>query len=224
MIGWPGVWPPGDIEDVVLRAASVRPGGASVDADLSEALGDFPVRRERIDRALNHDREAVAAGVAALDSGATNVWLWLDGLVQTRRYLEPLRPFHTRERRILGLVLELLDEHVSALIDAAPSDPLIVLVSPYGMAPPDVWERWRRLIGADDSWRTSPESCPDGILAMAGRGVRPGHRFPVAAIADVAPTMGYLLGLPLSQSMDGRVVLDALDPDWLATHPLQVID
>jgi arylsulfatase A-like enzyme len=37
---------------------------------------------------------------------------------------------------------------------------------------------------------------------------------------DVVPTLLYLLGLPVPKSMDGRVLRDALAPQWLAEHPI----
>jgi bisphosphoglycerate-independent phosphoglycerate mutase (AlkP superfamily) len=59
---------------------------------------------------------------------------------------------------------------------------------------------------------------------MVGDNVRAAHRFPYASITDVAPTVCYLLGLPIVQSMDGRVILDAVQPAWVDDHPLRVVD
>ncbi|MBM4429822.1 MAG: hypothetical protein FJ026_05655, partial [Chloroflexi bacterium] len=58
-----------------------------------------------------------------------------------------------------------------------------------------------------------------GILFLHGAAVRPG---PVqgAHLMDIVPTLLHLLGLPVPKSMDGRVLQDALDPQWLADHPI----
>ena len=55
-----------------------------------------------------------------------------------------------------------------------------------------------------------------------GPGVRPGMALPPAAIEDVAPTVLYLLGLPIDAEMDGRVLTEALRPEHLAAQPLTV--
>jgi len=40
----------------------------------------------------------------------------------------------------------------------------------------------------------------------------------------VAPTLCYLLGLPTAQYMEGGIIVDAIAPDFLATHPLRVAE
>jgi len=40
----------------------------------------------------------------------------------------------------------------------------------------------------------------------------------------VAPTLCYLLGLPTAQYMEGGIIVDAIEPEFLATRPLRVAD
>jgi predicted AlkP superfamily phosphohydrolase/phosphomutase len=61
----------------------------------------------------------------------------------------------------------------------------------------------------------------DGVFIMAGGPARRGHAFTGAQIIDVAPTVLYLMGLPIPGDMDGRPLFDALDPDFVASHPPQ---
>jgi hypothetical protein len=49
------------------------------------------------------------------------------------------------------------------------------------------------------------------------------HVLEGATILDVAPTILHVLGLPLAQDLDGRVLTDALDPAWLAAHPIATV-
>jgi predicted AlkP superfamily phosphohydrolase/phosphomutase len=58
----------------------------------------------------------------------------------------------------------------------------------------------------------------DGIFIMAGPHVRKGHHLDQACIVDVAPTILYLPGLPVEESMDGAVLLHALEPDHVASQ------
>ncbi|HPA81613.1 MAG TPA: hypothetical protein PLS95_12425, partial [Thermoanaerobaculales bacterium] len=107
---------------------------------------------------------------------------------------------------------------------AAGSDATVAVVAPYGLAPPTPWERLRRLLGIGGAWRVSPETNPDGALLLAGPGVAAGRRFERARLADVAPTLCYLLGLPTAQYMEGGIIVDAIEPEFLATHPLRVAE
>jgi predicted AlkP superfamily phosphohydrolase/phosphomutase len=58
-----------------------------------------------------------------------------------------------------------------------------------------------------------------GVLIAAGAGVRQARDRGEGEIVDVAPTVLYLLGLPVPSEMDGRVLAQALSPDWLAARP-----
>jgi len=62
-----------------------------------------------------------------------------------------------------------------------------------------------------------------GVLILWGPDVRRGVRVADASILDVAPTILALYGLPVGDDMDGRVLDEALEPDFLATHPIERI-
>jgi len=51
---------------------------------------------------------------------------------------------------------------------------------------------------------------PDGVLILAGAGIRPGVPLAAAQIADVAPTLLHLLDAPVPADLDGRVLSEAL--------------
>ena len=50
----------------------------------------------------------------------------------------------------------------------------------------------------------------DGILFLSGPGIRPGQMISGASIMDIAPTVLALLGVPVPQETDGRVLEAAL--------------
>jgi hypothetical protein len=60
------------------------------------------------------------------------------------------------------------------------------------------------------------------VLLIHGRDIAPGRVFQDRNLADMVPTMLYLVGLPVAQYMEGEVVVDAIDPSFLETHPLVV--
>lgn len=223
VVDWPGIWGPGvslDPWDPEERQA-FDPG---VRSSLEWALEPFPDRAAAVWRAVGEDRGRVAAALAALDGGAGDVWVHLEGLAVARSELEPLKARHTREREVVELALQLVDDHLGAILAAAGGDATVAVVAPYGLAPPTPWERLQRLLGIGGAWRVSPETNPDGALLLAGPGVAAGRRFEGARLADVAPTLCYLLGLPTAQYMEGGIVVDAIEPEFLATHPLRVAD
>ena len=58
-----------------------------------------------------------------------------------------------------------------------------------------------------------------GILFMTGGPVRRGLDLKEANIMDIAPTVLYLLGEPIPEDVDGGILFDVLDPDYVASHP-----
>jgi predicted AlkP superfamily phosphohydrolase/phosphomutase len=60
----------------------------------------------------------------------------------------------------------------------------------------------------------------EGILTMRGPKVRQGASLRQAQIADLAPTILCLFGLPIPRDMDGRVLEEAIDLGVLASHPV----
>jgi len=53
-----------------------------------------------------------------------------------------------------------------------------------------------------------------GIVAMAGAGIKRGERIYGANLLDITPTVLNLLGLPVGQDMDGKVLLQVIDNQW----------
>jgi len=64
----------------------------------------------------------------------------------------------------------------------------------------------------------------DGVVMAYGNGIRPGVELPPMEIADVTPTMLYLLGLPIPHDMDGRIMAEALDEEMVSGYPHYVIE
>lgn len=64
---------------------------------------------------------------------------------------------------------------------------------------------------------------PDGIVVLSGPAARPGTRL-AAGIADVAPTVLYLLGEPIPADLEGRLLTEAIDPALLEARPPEYVD
>ena len=62
----------------------------------------------------------------------------------------------------------------------------------------------------------------EGILIAMGGPIIPGAKVE-ASIRDIPPTVLALLGLPVPEDMNGRVLAEILDPEFLARHPIRHI-
>jgi len=219
VISWPGY------TGEVLPRNPGDDGNSELLDEIRNFLGNaFPKTRDPILSAIEMDRHRVAAAGTALQDGLGPVFLCLNSLALSRRLLEPHGPGEARRREALGLILEFLDSSIGSLLDDAGTEIPVVILSPYGMAPPDTYERFKRILGSGKHWRAGAVSAPDGLLVLSGPGVRRGCEFSRVRMEDVAPTLCYLLKLPIPQYMEGKVVLDAIDPGWAAEHPLRVVD
>jgi predicted AlkP superfamily phosphohydrolase/phosphomutase len=63
---------------------------------------------------------------------------------------------------------------------------------------------------------------PEGILIAAGGPFRSGVELDPPSLADVLPTAVHLLGASLPDDLDGRVLSEALVPEWSAAHPVRI--
>ncbi len=61
----------------------------------------------------------------------------------------------------------------------------------------------------------------NGIFAVKGPGVERDKEIEGAKIVDIAPTVLYLLGLPVPSDMDGRVLEAAFLPEYVRDNPLE---
>jgi predicted AlkP superfamily phosphohydrolase/phosphomutase len=60
---------------------------------------------------------------------------------------------------------------------------------------------------------------PDGIFVAAGPEIQRGVRLAPLSILDVAPLMLHELGMPIPETLEGRLATEALDPEALAARP-----
>lgn len=194
------------------------PGGLL--SSFVEALEPFPESRDGVLEAVGRDGGVVRCVLERLGPDVEAVWVELESLARVRREFAA----QGAEGRVLELELELLDLLVGDLLTAWGDRGPSAVVSPYGMAEPTSWDRLRRVLGGGDTWRASRRSCPDGMLVLEADGVVPGRRFDRCSVVDLAPTLSYLLDRPLDPWMEGRVILDAIDPAFLDEHPLRVTE
>ena len=233
------LYPPDLLAEVSARA--VEP--ADVDAatiaqfvDLSaEAPGDrIPWRRDLVERALAPDLTYQRAGSvlrAAYDPAFFGTYFYGLDVVGHGflRFALPERFGDVRpeEVRRYGKVLDRytaqLGQWLGDLAQGLRPGEILLVVSGYGMEPVPLWRRLLAGLGGDPATSGTHEGAPDGFLMAVGDGVRPGAALGSASVLDVAPTVLYLMGLPVARDMEGRVLTEIVEEDFTRAHPVTFV-
>ncbi|MXX62510.1 MAG: sulfatase-like hydrolase/transferase [Holophagales bacterium] len=125
---------------------------------------------------------------------------------QRWRWAEPeLFPFVSRagieeHGEAVADVYRRIDGLVGELRRALGPETVFVVASDHGQSPTFVHRLY-----------TQHRHGPDGVLLMYGPGIRRGHRLESSHVLDVFPTMLALLGLPLPEDAEGRVLDGAFE-------------
>jgi hypothetical protein len=131
------------------------------------------------------------------------------------------------DARRYGHVLEryasLIGRFVSEFEKELEPGDLLLVVSVHGLEPTPLWRRLLGVLSGTDVAAASHAAAPPGLLLAYGAGIRPGAVLAGASILDVAPTLLYLLGLPVARDMEGRVLTEMLEPGYAAEHPVTFI-
>jgi len=95
-----------------------------------------------------------------------------------------------------------LDDEIGQMVSVLPPDVIVVIVADPG-----------RIVPLFSSGR--------GALLIKGPVVKKGVRAMPATEFDIAPTLLYLLGFPVSEEMKGRVLKEVIAPRFLSELPLR---
>jgi len=123
----------------------------------------------------------------------------------------PLRPAPFGWGSVADTYIE-ADEWLGELLETRHYD-YVVFVSDHGMTRnPNV----QGLNGHHDRAATEAHR---GIFAIHGPGVEPGGWLGDVSVLDVAPTLAYLLHIPIAQDLPGRVLSEAFEFEWQLLQP-----
>jgi predicted AlkP superfamily phosphohydrolase/phosphomutase len=225
-----------EVQARVVEPAEVDPALISEFVDLSvEVPGDrLPWRRELVERALAPDLTYQRAGAvlkAAYDPPFYATYFYgLDVVGHAfMRYAQPdrfgnVRPDEVRRYgRVVDRYAALLSQWVGEAMRSLRPGEVLIVVSGYGMEPVPLWRRATEALGGDAFRSGTHSGAPDGFFMAVGDGVRAGAAPHGASILDVAPTILYLMGLPVARDMEGRVMTEILDDDFTRAHPVTFI-
>jgi len=222
------------VKDRAVAAGDVDPALVAGFVDLSAEAGDGSWRRDLIDRAIAPDLTYQRAGAvlrAAYDPPFfANYFYGLDVVGHAfTRYAEPERFGDVRpeEARLLGHVVERYAEFLGRFIGEVERSlqrgEVLFVVSGYGMVPTPWWRRALSLPWSAPEPSGSHDDAPDGVVFAVGDGIRSGAQLERGSVLDLAPTLLYLMGLPVARDMEGRVWTEILDEEFLRQHPVSFI-
>jgi predicted AlkP superfamily phosphohydrolase/phosphomutase len=202
----------------------------------AQVPGDVaPWRRELVERALVPDITYERAGavlrqaydppfVVTCYQGMDVVGHAFTRFAKPERFGDVSGPEVRRYGAVVDRYAALLSERVGEAAAALRPGDILLVVSGYGMEPARLW---RRALSAVSGNRPAPSgthaAAPDGFLLAIGDGVKPGGLLHSASVLDVAPTILYLMGLPVARDMEGRVLTEMVDEEFARAHPLSFI-
>lgn len=231
--------PPDLLDEVRARALAPRQLDAALVARLlprpePAAADGVPWRSELLGRALAPDLSYARAGRglrAAYDPPFFATYFYGMDVVghSFQRYARPDDFGDVREADIerYGAVIEryaaLAGEWVDELATGLRGDDVLLVVSGYGMRPASWWRRVLAALGGAAPPPGEHAGGNSGFLLAVGAGVRAGAVLEGASVLDLAPTILYLMGLPVARDMEGRALVELLDPGAAQVAPVTFI-
>lgn len=159
--------------------------------------------------------------------------LTLDGLddVQTYfyKYSVPAEFGEIRPDEIqkFGTVIEryyqYYDQIISKYTAAMKDDEILIVCSPFGVAPLPFWKRLVEWVLGNADVSAYHEQAPDGAVFFYGSGVSRGRSADGLRLADLAPTLLYYAGLPVAKDMDGFARTTIFTREFKERNPLIAI-
>ncbi len=232
VVGWPATQP--EAKEAAFAIAGGNPAIAPLRATDPALLSRFGPRVPgSLAEALAGDlrRQSVTLELAGRNPQVEAIFLLLPGLREvSRRWFGGFnavqfegQPKGEAARAAAERVVayyEWLDDQLAAVWRREKGARLLAVVSPYGVDPQGGWRRvWGQMapgaaLGGDFL------GAPDGVLLLYGEGIRAGALLTGARVVDVAPTLLYGLGFPVSRELDGQVLTAAFEKSFLARNPV----
>jgi hypothetical protein len=195
----------------------------------------MPWRRELVERALVPDISYERAGAVLRQAydppfyvicyqGLDVVGHAFTRFARPERFGDVTSPEERRYGAVVDRYAAYLSERVGEAADALRPGEILLVVSGYGMEPVRLWRRaLSGLVGERPAPSGTHAAAPDGFLLAVGDGIKAGAVVQSASVLDVAPTILYLMGLPVARDMEGRVLAEIVEEDFARAHPVTFI-
>ena len=226
----PALWP--EVEPQIVRPTDVTDADVRGFVDTSAPAAGFGPQDQQL---IEHFRAVLASartygsiGLSLHDRYQPRLGAYYFQAPDTAahlfmRYADPPLPEVDAARQarfapVVDRVYEYHDRLLARFLERADENTVLMIVSDHGFK-----------TGSQRPQSDSRVEAPTaaewharfGVFLAAGPGIRKGHEIREASILDVFPTVLTLLGMPVADELDGRVLEEALEPEFLAAHPVR---
>ncbi|KPJ52940.1 hypothetical protein AMJ39_06425 [candidate division TA06 bacterium DG_24] len=150
--------------------------------------------------------------------------------------VEPGHEFESARQSVIDRLKELRDPVTGEPIIEGAYRPEEIYRGPLLVEAPDITFTTRKMsyhprgeLDGNDLFENPPTGTPalhtlEGILAMSGGPVKRGTAITGASIIDLAPTVLYLLGIPVPKDMDGKILVSAIEDEFVQSHEPEFVE
>jgi predicted AlkP superfamily phosphohydrolase/phosphomutase len=125
--------------------------------------------------------------------------------------------------RVINAYYNLLDSIVGEHLQSMRPNEILVVLSGHGMEPLPLAQRIVESFKGNTNLSGYHQQGPDGMVLFYGDGIEPGVTIQGSSVVDITPTLLYLMGLPIGQDMDGRLLSDVLEESLIRNQPAAFI-
>lgn len=244
--GLPSTWPPelaAELADSLDLSARAEPGlldrflkldertkqklMAEIEVDVESILSIFKfallIDRSFVESGLKaverHKPDLTALYLNGLDAAEHHFWKYIEPdkfkavpADELTRYGKVIDEYYVYMDEVLGRYLALYDEEQLT----------VVVVSDHGHEAnrhydPKSKDHFDRVCSG------THDEAPDGVIIVSGKDIRRGAELNKPNVFDITPTVLALFGIPVGEDMQGRVIAEAIDPAFLAAHPITTV-
>jgi predicted AlkP superfamily phosphohydrolase/phosphomutase len=119
-------------------------------------------------------------------------------------------------KNVVPAYYERVDEMIGEVLDAVDEDSIVIVCSDHGFRGP--------LLTKEGMQLGIKMHRDIGIFAAKGPGIRHSASLTNASVLDLTPTILALFGEPVGRDMDGFVLTELIEEDFLAEHPVEYVD
>lgn len=221
VFGWPSSNPGGATRVVTDSALQKSSSAASIPPGIAQRFTATGKTRQEILHGLAIDSSAIAA---AANSRSDLRVVALEGFAQAQRalhiYRNELPERGTPKGDGVRAYAQQIDRMLADLARRNP-DHLFLIASPSAVVPPDIPGDAVSIVAR--FLRRGEEGASDGFVLLTGPGVIHRANPLPSRVVDIAPTILFAAGLPIGRDMDGRIISNAFDDEFLRRTTLSAI-
>jgi hypothetical protein len=129
----------------------------------------------------------------------------------------------TRYGSVIERYYQFYDQIIGKYLATLKEDELFVVFSPHGIEPLPFWKRVVEWLAGNTEVSAYHEQGPEGAVFFYGQNINREKNIEGMRLVDIAPTVLYYLGLPVSKDMDGVVRSSLFLRDFTAENPVLTI-